>query len=489
VWKLAGYKPNRAQIAFHKGTTDALVAGGWRGGKSMLLAGETFPHCVIPSPNEYLIALIGPTYVEPRAEFDYIVEYLSAMLPRQQFDPEKHVSRPRDGRWELRIPAQEVTNPDGSRSKVYFATVRTYTAAEAESIRSFNAEGVVACEAGGISREAFFNIYGRVASTGGFVIGSGTLEASQKWYHDLIKDGQLEAPPTGIKSYIVPSWFNTAVFPGGRNDPKIRRLEKVLPTEMFAVRIGAQPIRMTGIAVQEASKERDVTEEGTSFNELYPVELAIDPGYAGGYAVLAVQFYEGKIRIIDEVYTRLTATPAVIEACQAKDWYPYVIPGLAGVIDRAAKQHNAGYGDSVVEIWADKAGLYLDLTEQVIPVEDGLDQLRIHLAAGRVAINPRCRGLLAEWDLGSFPDGFDGYEPWHYRANTNGQLVGDKALAGADHASTALTYWLVGRFGFITPETVIYGPNKANWLIQALKLDEEDARTTGYGPREGKYVG
>lgn len=478
---MAGYKPNQSQIAFHKGTSDSLVSGGWRAGKSMLLAGETFPHCVIPSPHEYLIALIGPTYVEPRAEFDYIVSFLTAMLPKTEFDPEKHCSRPRDGRWEMTIPSKRVRNADGTESTIHYATVRTYTAAEAVAIRSFNAEAVIICEAGGIDRDAFFAILGRVLSTGGFVIGSGTLENGLKWYHDAIKDGQLPSPPTGIHSFILPSWANTAVFKGGREDEKIKRIEAILPKEVFEVRIGAQPVRMTGIAVSAARRDH-ITDEGTAFDDRYPVELAIDPGYAGGYAVLAIQFYGGKIRIIDEVYTRLSATPEVIAECRTREWWPHVIPGNAGVIDRAAKQHNASYGDSVLEVWADQAGCYLDLTEAVIPVEDGLDQLRIHLAADRVAVAPRCRGVAAEWDLGAFPDGFDGYSPWHYRVDPDGLLVGDKALAGADHASTALIYWLVSRFGYITPETIIYGPDKSNWLRQALQLDEEIDHP--YGPTE-----
>lgn len=482
-----GYKPNKAQIEFHKGTSDTLVAGGWRAGKSMLLAGEVTPHCIVPSPTEYLIALIGPTYTEPRAEFDYIVSFLGAILPRTQFDPEKHTSRPRDGRWEMTIPGQRVRNPDGTESTVHFATVRTYTAAEAVAIRSFNAEAIIICEAGGIDREAFFAIYGRVLSTGGFVIGSGTLENGFKWYHDAIKDGQLPDPPTGIASHLLPSWHNTAVFAGGRQDPKILRLEKVLPKELFDVRIGAQPIRMTGVAVSAAKKEH-ISAEETEFNDKYPVELAIDPGYAGGYAVIALQFYGGKIRLIDEIYTRLVATPEVIALCKEKVWWPYVIPGNAGVIDRAAKQHTAAYGDSVLEVWQEQADCFLELTEAVIPVEDGLDQLRIHLNADRIVVSPNCRGTLAEWDLGAFPDGFDGYSPWHYRSDTDGNLVGDKALAGADHATTALTYWLVARFGYITPETALYGPDKNNWLATVLR-QEDDETIHNYGPEERVYAG
>jgi len=32
------------------------------------------------------------------------------------------------------------------------------------------------------------------------------------------------------------------------------------------------------------------------------VELAIDPGYAGAYAVLALQWEPGLVRVVDELY-------------------------------------------------------------------------------------------------------------------------------------------------------------------------------------------
>lgn len=466
-----GYKPSKSQMKIHKSTVDFMCSGGWRSGKSMVLAAETVPHLLLPSPRPYLIALIGPTYTEPRSEFDYIVEFLSDMLPKNEFDPSKHVSRPKDGRCELTIPMTRVKQDDGSYTEVHRATVRTYTAAEAESIRSFNAEGIVLCEAGGVSQEAFFNIFGRVLSTGGFVIGSGTLEASQKWYYDVIKLGQEATPPNGLHSFIMPSWFNTAVFAGGRNDEKVLRLERILPPELFAVRVGAEPIRLAGIAVREADRNIHVSEEETQYNSLYPVELAIDPGYAGGYAVLAIQFYEGKIRVIDEIYARLLATPEIIAITKSRPWFENVNTGSAGVIDRAAKQHTAAHGDSVLEVWADTGDIHLDLTDETIPVEDGLDQLRIHLNAGRILVNPQCRGTLAEWDLASFPVGMETYEPWHYKSDPDGNLVGDKALAGADHASTALIYYLVHRFGYITPESVIYGP-EYNWLTGIRNIDQ-----------------
>lgn len=470
VFKRMGYNPNDAQLRFHRDTSDVVfVAGGWRSGKSVLLAAETTPHCVVPAPQPYLIALIGPTYKEPRAEFDYIVDFLSKALPVSQFNPDRHVSRPRDGACYLQIP---------SVGDLHFATIQTFTAAEAENIRSFNAEGVVICEAGGIDHEAYQSIIGRVLSTGGFILGSGTMEASQKWYHNLIKEG---AGPNeaGIKSFLLPSWENSIVFPGGRQDPKILRAEQLLDAETFAVRIGAQPIRVTGIALRNFTRDHIVD---VQFDPDLPVELAIDPGYTGAYSVLAIQRYDNELRIIDEVYSRFMSTAQVIEECRTRDWWENVDTDDPGVIDRAAKQKQAATGSSVLDIWYEHADMWLSMTEEIIPVDDGLEQARNHLAIpGHIKVSPKCKGLIAEVDLGEFPEGFDNYEPWHYRADSSGRLQGDKALTGADHSCTALIYYLIHRFGYISMEEIMgFGPQR----LMSIKGNYDIDETEDYGVEE-----
>lgn len=491
VWKRMGYQPTPIQATIHlsENLTD-VISGGWRAGKSMVIAAETVPHCLIPSPRAYLIALIGPTYEEPRAEFDYIVDFLSAILPAHQFDREKNVSRPKEGRCELTIPSQRTA--DG---EVHYATVRTFTAAEVERIRSFNADAVVMCEAGGISREGFYNILGRVLSTGGFVLGSGTLETSQKWYHNVIKTGRVLGNPTGIHSFIMPSWANIVVFEGGEDDPKIQRLKQILPDDYFQVRVAAQPIRMTGVAVKEASLDVNVSAEA-EFEIAYPVELAVDPGYARAFSVLAIQIVEGErgieIRVVDEVYQRYMGTPDIVQICKGREWWQNVDTSNPGVIDRAAKQHNAIGQDSVLDKWEELTGQFLDLTEAVIPVDDGLMTLRAYVKSGVLKIHPRCRGLLAEWDLGDFPEDMHDAEPWHYIADSEGRLKGDRALSGEDHSSTALIYWLVNRYGFVTPDTLQFGPAQvihANDIFGRRRIvNGEDYGPAKYGAGSGTDI-
>lgn len=469
------YVPNAEQVPIHQSQNDVdFTSGGWRSGKSVVVAAEALPHVLIPSPKPYLAAFIGPTYLEPREEMAYIRDWLTEMLPERQFSPTRDCSWPQEGKVTIQIPPQK--DPK-TGELIHFGTIKSYTADEAERIRAFNADFVVVCEAGGLSEESFFNLIGRVLSTGGFIIGSGTLEFSQKWYHNIIKEGLHGVSERGIRSFILPSWANTKVFEGGRNDPKILRAEKLLPADLFAVRIGAQPVRMTGVAVKEASVEHHVTPDA-EYNPMLPVELAIDPGYTGAYSVLALQYYDNGIKIVDEVYERFLSTPQIVEICKARPWWNGVQADNPGVIDRAAKQHSPTDGRSVLEIWYEESGLWFDLTEGVIPVDTGLEQLRIHLnIQHRIQIFTSCQGLLGEWDLGSFPDGFEHDEPWHYRSDPQGRLRGDTALTGADHSSTALIYWLIHRFGYITQDTMEFGSEPLVWSMP--DVDEYGAFQNG----------
>lgn len=350
--------------------------------------------------------------------------------------------------------------------------MRTFTAAEVQNIRSFNADAVVICEAGGIDKEAFENIIGRVLSTGGFILGSGTMEWSQKWYHDLIKVGK--GPNLqGIKSYTLPSWSNTVVFPKGEKDPKIERARALLDPETFAVRIAAEPIRITGIALRQMKPEhiKEVT-----FERNLPVELWIDPGHTGAYSVLAVQRYDNQIRLIDEVYEKFLGTTDIIEICKSREWWDQVDIEDPGVIDRAAKQKQAATGSSVLDVWFENTGFWFAMTEEVIPVEDGLEQARVHLALdNHVLVSPKCQGLLAECDLGPFPEGFENEQPWHYRRNREGNFVGDRALSGADHSCTAMIYGLIHRYGYLTLDYLVdhFGPRRLMTLRGSDDIDDE----------------
>jgi hypothetical protein len=201
------------------------------------------------------------------------------------------------------------------------------------------------------------------------------------------------------------------------------------------------------------------------------VEFEYMVGCLSQIGVLSRQNYNGEIRIVDEVYKQLMTTDDVIEICKEKPWWPNV---MSGVIDRAAKQHQAA--ESVLEMWHDRANLWLDLTEGTIKVADLTEQLRIHAKTGHLKVNPNCRGLLGEWDLASFPDGLEHLSPWRYKEGVEGTNISDRSVTGSDHASTALGYYLVHRFGYVGQDALDYG------------FEEYEPVAQEYGATESKWV-
>ena len=49
-----------------------------------------------------------------------------------------------------------------------------------------------------------------------------------------------------------------------------------------------------------------------------PVRLAIDPGYAGAYAVEVLQCIDGREVIVDEIYERGLVTEEIIEMARSR---------------------------------------------------------------------------------------------------------------------------------------------------------------------------
>src|SRR5690606_39648731 len=64
---------------------------------------------------------------------------------------------------------------------------------------------------------------------------SGTFEGAYGWYADLWNRWQGPNDDGG-KSFSLPTWTNRAVYPGGREDPEIKRQESLMPPDLFQER-------------------------------------------------------------------------------------------------------------------------------------------------------------------------------------------------------------------------------------------------------------
>lgn len=163
------------------------------------------------------------------------------------------------------------------------------------------------------------------------------------------------------------------------------------------------------------------------------VELAIDPGYAGAYAVLALQWEPGLVRVVDELYVTQQVAATVIRECRSRKWWDRV---TGGVIDIAGRQHHAM--PSQVEIWQAEAGIHLKFNRGGLL--DGIARLRTYLedpATGepRIIFDPKCIMTIRE------------FGKYQYRGGLEGRPIPEEPIDRDNHALKALSYWLVDRFG------------------------------------------
>lgn len=413
------YEPTEAQEPVHQSKADIIIVGGGeRAGKSKIAAME----CVgrLPACEGRPIFLVGEKYERCVPEFDYI----SAALLEMPWKKPIEISRPADGqqRCTIKIPDLNIV-------------ISTYSAVKGmTAIRGTGRAPalILICEAGLVSYDVFLACLGRVAEARGAVIATGSFPDDTGWYAQKYEEYQAPNEDEGA-SFSIPSWSNTVVYPGGEEDPQILKLKAQYPKLDFLRFIGAEPQPPATLVYPEFRYSIHVREE-VQFNEEEPVWLAIDPGYRGAYAVLAVQFIGAYVHVIDEVYRRAkehghgALGTAMIEECQGRPWWGNVVDG---VIDVAGTQHHAAR--SQAEVWAAKAELHLKWER--VAEDAGIRRLRTFLwdpATGKplLFLSPKCTYTAKE------------FSRWQYPGIVEGKPISEKPIDRYNHALKALIYLL-----------------------------------------------
>ncbi|MBP8125824.1 MAG: hypothetical protein KAZ26_24465 [Caldilineaceae bacterium] len=427
MWKAVGYTPNPTQRAFHKAMARRLlVAGGERGGKSFSVGHEVYARL----PWSPLVWLIGPDYEQARPEFGYILEDLLAV---DAIESVRDVSQPRVGPWWLR-----------ARGGI---EVVTKTSADVRKIASKAPYGIVLCEAAQQDYATYLKTFGRLSQHRGWLIMVGTFEGSQGYYPSLF-NRWLGPNVEGGKSFSLPTWSNTTSYPGGRQDPEILGIEAVTPPDMFQERYGAIPCKPEGLVFKAFDHTTHV--QALTIAPDLPVELAIDPGYASAYAILAIQSAGPFVHVIDEIYGRGKTAQELIAECKQKPWWgqvPKASQGKSGgTIDVAGTQHQGL--PSHVEIWAQEADV--SLRYAAVGIEDGINVVRVRLAHPTTG-EPSlffADTLRSDKDLTGHPRGILGeLGLYQYPKSTDGKPITEKPIDAYNHSIKALGYWLYDRFG------------------------------------------
>ncbi len=425
----AAYHPLPRQEAIHQALERVLlISGGEGSGKSLVTAAEIVARYGL----WHLVYIVAPKYDSAHKEIDYAFEMLSrfgAVAPGG-------FARPKTGKAVL-------TTEAGGRIE----TLSAQDGPQAITGTGESPDILAMVEAGKVGYDIYLACRARVARSRGLLILSGTIEESERWYPELIE--RWHSPnPEGARSFILPTWANTALYPGGENDPEILALRATFPPDKFQERFAAVPCRPSDVVIPEFSFAEHV-QAWCAFDARAPVELWIDPGYAGShYAVCAVQFDRRGtreiVKMIDELYLDHATTQEAIAAARQKAWWGNVprrvdergewkFRGTGGVIDIAAKAHAAL--PSVWEVW-NEAGIALRTNR--VEVAAGVELHRTFLkppddGEPRLYFNPACKGTFAE------------YTDWRRKRIGDG-LYAEPSDKRCD-AMKALQYGLYDRYG------------------------------------------
>tara|TARA_R100000808_G_scaffold12110_1_gene30504 strand:+ start:515 stop:1855 length:1341 start_codon:yes stop_codon:yes gene_type:complete len=421
VFEKVGYKPTEAQEPIvYSDKRFVLVAGGEQAGKS-LVASKFLLSKWTETKGPALFWLVAADYERSRAEFMYLVDDFATLgilkKASKRVDP---------GRIEL---------ADGT-------VIETKSAKDPRTLAMRAPDGIIGCEASQLDLETFYRLRGRCAPKKAWMFLGGTFEGSLGWYPQLFLAWQHGTDVE--KAYSLPSYTNIHFYPGGEDDPEIKRLEKDSSDDFFKERIMGIPSPPRGLVFHEFRADYHVREVEYIPNE--PVHLWIDPGYAGGYAVEVVQIIDDQICVVDEIYEKSLITEEIVDMAMDKPWWKDV---RFGVIDVAGYQHQAM--SAPAEVWLDKAGLYM--ASQKVKINDGTERLKSMLKVDpkhhrpKLVVNPKCKGLLSEF--GAAPNPFDGQtRVYKWKTDRDGNIVGNQPEDKYNHGIKALIYGLIDRFGY-----------------------------------------
>ena len=435
TWEKLGYQPHKGQeTASRSEARVVVVAGAERGGKSQWAGNEVvarYPWCTRAGR----IAVAADEYDECHAEMEYIIEGL------RKLGALVGASRPQQGKWVAK-----------AKGGVTIETVSLHNGPDELTGTGDAFDLVLLVEAGLIRYDCFLAAVMRVAETRGTVFVVGTLKDNFGWHADLYRDCEGENVYGGER-FSFPAWLNRAVFPGGRADPEIVRLEQTLPRSEFLRRVAAELVADPARIYPEFDHIRHV---GTvEWDRDQPVILAVDAGYyPSRYAVLALQVVEETFKVvwgsqvrmsvvhqIDEVWENHLTHQDVWEMCKEREWWTGVEKVVLG---HEGTQHQAAA--STEEVWNSLARAQgKELKVEVFDagrIMDGVVRVKTFLRdpalkVARYRVDARCTGTISEFGA------------WRRPVDSKHRVRSDEPEDRNNDAMDALRNFMVWKFGLV----------------------------------------
>jgi hypothetical protein len=115
-----------------------------------------------------------------------------------------------------------------------------------------------------------------------------TTPEGQNWYYQLWRLGRDDTLPEYM-SWRFPSWTNTVLYPGGRQDPEIILIERTTSPEWFEQEIGADFTAFVGKIFGEFQEDVHVPRGGVHYNPDWPNYIGFDWGFVNPLAAIEFQ--------------------------------------------------------------------------------------------------------------------------------------------------------------------------------------------------------
>jgi len=271
-----GYIPHPGQRLVHYDSTrHRVLCNGRRWGKSMFGGKEIEAMAWIKNYIGLPMRgwIIGPEYTDAEKEFRVIynsfkalgIDAISSKFLSNVENGNMHIAT----NWGFDLQCRSARHPD--------------------SLVGEGLDFVLLAEAGRHSRKTFTEyVRPALSDKRGISMMSGVPEEASD-YNLLYwgyKRGQ-DPRQTQWKSWQLPSWTNTAVFPGGRTDPEILEAEEDLTKDEFDRQYGGQFVLRHGRVMKEWDDDLHVGKY--KYNPRWPLYAAVDFGYTNDWVWLLIQ--------------------------------------------------------------------------------------------------------------------------------------------------------------------------------------------------------
>jgi hypothetical protein len=264
-WAKVGYEPHGKQWLFHNSQARFRVACcGRRFGKSTMSAMEEAPGMMLPDKRGWIV---GPTYDLAEKEFRVI---WNTYILKLGFGRNKRVKKAYNKKqgdmyiefpWQTRIECRSADHPENLVGEALDWVIMS----EAAKHKNDTWERYV--------QPALTDKRGHATFP--------TTPEGYNWLYHMWALGRNPEEPL-YESWQFPSWENRIVFPDGRQDEEILRVERNTADEWFKQEYGADFSAFVGKIYAEFQENIHVRQ--VRFNPAWPSYVAYDPGYTNPFA-------------------------------------------------------------------------------------------------------------------------------------------------------------------------------------------------------------